>query len=83
MILYTGLFYDNASNWPFGTEAPENLSTKTDDAGLYEFELSPYARIVADSVGNGYYRIRQLISSDPGDYLKPEYAPGCVMLMCR
>lgn len=53
-------------------------SIDKDSHGEVEIEQGR-ASLLAQSLPGGQYKITRIISTDPQDYLKPEWQPGTIM----
>ncbi|WP_078391450.1 YlzJ-like family protein [Shouchella patagoniensis] len=67
MILYTSVPYEHV----FPTEQNQFDAQKTIPCQA--------GQLIVEQEGEGAYRIVRLISSNPHDFLKPEYAPGTLL----
>ncbi|WP_054709322.1 YlzJ-like family protein [Bacillus sp. JCM 19041] len=67
MILYTSVPYECV--FPTDQSEFESQITIPCQAG----------QLIVEQEGEGAYRIVRLISSNPHDFLKPEYAPGTLL----
>lgn len=63
MIIYTGSEYF-LTDWPEG------------EYSEIEIELGRGSRLVVSPNGINRAKVVRLLSSDPADYLRPEYQPG-------
>ena len=55
------------------------FATETKDISLLRSVPAAEATMILSDVGGGMGKIERLLSTNPNDYLRPEWQPGCLV----